>query len=515
LRPVTNQKSRWVAAAVQWLPLAAVLAYAALLVSDLRRVLGAVYASSDAASPPMIAACLARRCASGHVMLGHISYYTTLWFDWAASWLPFHRLIWQAGPIALWLAGITLLAWTVAGLSGRWAAAMTVAVALPASWAMLRASVAPAFHGTTWFATIALGSLVACGRRLPTGFLIGFSVLVGVNLASDPLLALVGLLPVVLAPLWLRVRTRDAAYGAALRLGLTVAGLAAAAAAATDIAMQALGISAVPFPLGRAALAEVPGRALRFGADLGSLLNIGPLSAVLVAVGAIVAGFWLYSGRAHPAREKLFAAYWAISAVALALGFVGGNAPLGSGTPSSRYLGGLVYAAAALLPVVAHANRQARLSASLAIVTLGALSCVSLAAGNPPQSGSTGTAIASYERQALATLDRLGLRVGYAQYWKAGVLTWLSDGRILVAPVSACGTRLCPYRLNSIAGWYSSWRPIRTFVLYDVYTDRFGPAVLRLGRPSEIRVFGPLRVRTYTYDVARRFADAAPAPLRR
>jgi hypothetical protein len=148
-------------------------------------------------------------------------------------------------------------------------------------------------------------------------------------------------------------------------------------------------------------------------------------------------------------------------------------------------------------------------------VTLGALSCVSLAAGNPPQSGSTGTAIASYERRALATLDRLGLRVGYAQYWKAGVLTWLSDGRILVAPVSACGTRLCPYRLNSIAGWYSSRRQIRTFVLYDVYTDGFGPAVHRLGRPSEIRVFGPLRVRTYTYDVARRFAEAAPAPLRR
>src|ERR1700694_3307038 len=64
LRPVTNQNSRWVAAAAQWLPRGAVLAYAALLVSGLRRVLGAVYASSDAASPPMIAACLARRCAS-------------------------------------------------------------------------------------------------------------------------------------------------------------------------------------------------------------------------------------------------------------------------------------------------------------------------------------------------------------------------------------------------------------------------------------------------------------------
>ncbi len=101
MRPIPAAESRALRHApvlCRWLPAAGAAAYAALFTLSFGHVLEAVYSNSDAASPPVIAQCLlATRC-GGHVVLGQISYFTTLWFDLLTGPLPFHRVVWEAAP---------------------------------------------------------------------------------------------------------------------------------------------------------------------------------------------------------------------------------------------------------------------------------------------------------------------------------------------------------------------------------------------------------------------------------
>ena len=126
---------------LQSLPAAATIAYGVLLAFGLERVLAAVYSNSDAASPSVIAQCFGTRdCGGGRISLGHIGYYTTLWFDLLTRALPSHRLIWQLGPYALSVAAALILGWTVYRLAGAWAGTTAFAIATAASSATLYAN---------------------------------------------------------------------------------------------------------------------------------------------------------------------------------------------------------------------------------------------------------------------------------------------------------------------------------------------------------------------------------------
>jgi len=129
---VDHWRARWraVPRLVQWLPAAGAGAYVALLCLNFQQILVGLYASSDAASPLVIADCLSSpACGHGHVVLADIPYFTTLWLDWLSRPLPDHRLLWQLGPYALALVGFALLGWTAWRLAGRWAAMTSVLLA--------------------------------------------------------------------------------------------------------------------------------------------------------------------------------------------------------------------------------------------------------------------------------------------------------------------------------------------------------------------------------------------------
>jgi hypothetical protein len=132
-----------------------------------------------------------------------------------------------------------------------------------------------------------------------------------------------------------------------------------------------------------------------------------------------------------------YVSYWSVSAVLLCASFLGSVIPLGTGTASVRYLVGIVYAAAGVLPLVASRSGTGRATAGIAINSLCLLSCLSLARNDLAATKAHLPAV-QYGSAIMARLEQLGLRRGYAEYWKGATLAWRSAGRIVIAPVTAC-----------------------------------------------------------------------------
>jgi hypothetical protein len=520
-------------AVVQWFPAVAAVAYGVLLLFRIGPVLRAVYSNSDAASPSVIAQCVGTRfCGGGRVTLGHIGYFTTLWFDLLTRSFPAHRIVWEAGPYALSLAAGLILGWTVYRLAGAWAGATAVAIATAASSATLYANVAQAFHGTTWFATVVLGAWLASQaaarswRRWRTlAVVVGLGAFAGANLASDPLLAVTGVAPLVLCPavLWLRSGRRR--YGALTAIGTATAAVAVAFSLATELAMRSAGFAVAPMSSSWSAsgLDQVAGRALTLLNDIGALAGIGPIGGAagghlalhLLALAPVLAAISFTLARSvarqtpHDDEPRaVHLTYWGISAQLLLLVFLLSGVPLGPGTPSSRYLVGLTYACAAVLPVVMCRSDGTRVAVAAAAATFAAVSCASLAAGELPALKAP-LAIVRFGPAIVRTLEALGIRRGYAQYWKAAPLTSESSGRVLVAPVNPCDNRraLCPYRLNSISAWYAPRRTKRSFLLTEPSTDGLGLAARSLGTPRATKRFGPLQLLIYEGDISTRLVN--------
>jgi hypothetical protein len=453
------------------------------------------------------------------VVLGNMPYFTTLWADLLTHGLPHHRLLWQYGPLALFVLGVAVLAATAWRLAGRWAGGTTAVLAGALSTSALLPTLAQAFHGLTWFTSILLGASLAWAAgtrrtlRRRALVLAPVAAIAGVNLASDPLLALAGITPLVAAPAlrWVRGRRQDDRD--LLALAGATAGAAIAVALVTTGLMHSAGVTdAAPrgFLLRLAGADAVGGRIHTLLADLGALAGSGRSTGALwlpvlcVAAAAAVVG--ALGRRVRLGRAAgIYVAYWTISAGLLSVAFVASRVPLGQGTASVRYLVGTVYAAAAALPLLAAGSRRGRVLLAGAAVGVCALACVSLAR-NDLAAARARQPVVQYGSAIVRTLHRLGLRRGYAQYWKAAALSWQSGDRIVVAPVTAClRGRICPFRLNSVASWYAPGRrPARSFLLDDPYTDGFGAGVRSLGRPEQVRRFGPIRLLVYRGDISRR-----------
>jgi hypothetical protein len=98
-------------------------------------------------------------------------------------------------------------------------------------------------------------------------------------------------------------------------------------------------------------------------------------------------------------------------------------------------------------------------------------------------------------------LDREGATRGYAGFWDAGNLTWQTDKHLLVAPVSNCGTQLCPNNFFTIRSWYEPTGG-STFLLLDstlplIHAPPFA------SRAAKKQRFGPITVYVFDYDIAK------------
>ncbi|HUA70428.1 MAG TPA: hypothetical protein VMA96_05090 [Solirubrobacteraceae bacterium] len=526
-----------------WAALPLGVIYLILLAHQLGAAIRATNLDADAASGPVIGELFGAAPAHASVVLGEFGWYATLLFDLATKWLPAHRDIWVAAPYAMALAGAGLTAWSVWQVAGRWAAGLTAVLLVCASPATLRLDLSTTQHAPAWFCLALLGAFAVWLERradevrrfVLIGLVLLIGTIVGVNAKSDPLVIIAGLLPFALALIAARGRGRGSTR--ALTTGAATLAVAVVTWVITRTVMRALAITPEP---GLHTTKIVAGAKTVHNARLwvrsvavlgngavsgGSLTPRVALAAACAAVSiaAVVLLPWLgwralrgpISSRTDRARHAFFA-FWCSSAILLSVAFVFSDAPVD--IHADRYLVGVLYAAAAVVPAAAalapagsarRGRAAAVVLAGTCVFALGAI--VSMARGVSSEGTEFHTPVSAAVADQVAQIaKREHLTVGYAGYWDAAPVTWATGFRVHVYPVAVCdqNAHLCRFDLHFISSWYSPRPGTGSFLLTD---DRSSQSVTvptpDLGRPTAVYRIGPIKMYTYPYDLAARIVS--------
>lgn len=530
---------------IKWSALPFALVYLILMAHQLQSAITSTNLDADAASGPVISQLFGAAPAHANVVLGEFGWYATLLFDLATKWLPDHRQVWEAAPYAMALAGAVLAAYAVWEVAGRWAAIMTAVLLICASPATVGLLLSTTQHGPDWFCLALLGAfLVLLERRATTlpwpllaALVLVIGTIVGVNAGSDVLVVVAAVAPFGLAVIATARLLPGRQSRRALWTGVATLAVVGVAWATTKVVMSALDVAPEPglnttkitvghqtglnFHLWWKSIA-VLGNGDFFGHSLTPGSALAFVCAVL-SIAAVVSVPWLgwralrrphgvtassgasASADAADPATTAFYVFWCTAAVLLTLAFLFSAAPVDIG--ADRYLVGLLYAAAAVVPAAAagHLRVEAIVLVGTCLFSLGGI--VSLADGatghlrafHPPP-------FTAIEAQRIAQVAaRHHLTVGYAGYWEAAPITWASAFRVQVYPVSVCNqdANLCRFDLHFISSWYEARRGARSFLLVD---DRTSESVTAptpdLGRPVAVYRIGPVAMYAYGYDIA-------------
>ncbi len=490
-------------------------------------VLAGVHSDADLVGPLVVGQHF--RLGSDFVTLGSKPLYSTLFFQLATRWLPQHELLWElAAPIET-LAAIALITDASRRVLGRSRAFALACVMLCMSPYPLELALGLGTHTPAWLCMAAtLWALVWTRERAALGspwLLAGLALALftGASAASDDLVYLVTLVP-LLAVLAFELRSdgeRDRARRRMV-LGVGFALATALSAWATEIAghdakvISPPGISVLLSPHHLLGNAELLGRSFvfagnggYFGAPAALWSAVLVAAAVLLTVVAVAVVFATPVAIARPTvaetrTRRSYVVFWASATVALVVGYLVSSAQ--QDLSSARYLIGLLWAVYCL---AAYASlRWRRVAAPLVVAAVvsilaGAVTLVEYSFtratvfGPPPSYVAAAAKIAAITRRA-------GVTRGYAPYWDASPLMWLSGESIHAFPVEACGTGVCAFAVNSLSGWYRP-RAGRTFVVVDNRQPTFAALPASFGKPlASYRIDGHITLYLFGYDVASR-----------
>jgi hypothetical protein len=429
-----------------------------------------------------------------------------------------------------------LVGWGAWRLAGRWAGAIAAAVLICASPNTLSLLLGLNDHAPTWFTLALLGSFVVLleleADRF-TGLQLGAlaivaGVLLGANAASDVLLTIAGAVPFLLAVgcTWILHPDRRTA-----RAGLfaVLSGITAIASgvllraymhhenvlSASDPKTKLLaGAEAVGtnFKLWWQSIA-VLGNGNFFGETLGFSTALALACAALTIAAVLLAARLTRrevaralavrarepQGRDQNARLA-WCLFWGSSLVLLSVAFIFSGIPEDLG--SSRYLVGVIYATAALVPLLAGHGQLMRAAVTAGATLFAFTGWLGLAQGRlaPPPSPTDRLAGAVAE-----IASREGLSVGYAGYWDAAPISWATHLRIKVFPVDDCdgNQHLCAFELHVMTSWYTPRPGARTFLLSDpAYPNAPSAPTPDLGKPIAVHQIGTVTMYVYSYDIA-------------
>lgn len=510
------------------------------MVRTFPQLVNALTYNADLVSPMVIADTLATARGPQDVVFGTYAPYTTLWFNMLTRRLPFHRELWEAGPLLLSLVGVGLLIWVARRLAGWWAALATAAIGLVWSQPVIITLVAQAIHGTTYFVLCLLAAFLAliAGRPRSPGVTIaataGVGVVAGVNLASDALLLLVGIAPLVGAPVLAAIRS----WSRPNRRALVVAGAAGVVAivvsGVTVKVMEAAGYRATGVsessPLALASLGEMVDNVRRLGGyilDIWSadflgekfdvttipraVLAVPALAAVTLPVALLARALWKPGPSGELSPVQLYFQYWGLVVSALVAGLIVSELAVENAYRAVNYLTPVVLAVAATLPIVAARARWSRIGVGVLAGLFCALCTYDMIVPPPVRPGVPALAYVAEGAILLDTLERHDLRRGYAGYVSASVYTYQSVGRLVVRPVQPCllapgRLSVCGFYANRVAGWYLPHTGVRTFLITDPSLPAgVATAPVEFGPPSEVIPIGVQTIFVYPYDIASRF----------
>jgi hypothetical protein len=520
-----------------WAPLVVAAAYLVTLATQLNQLLASSYLNADAASAPVIGELFGERTGHSLVVLGHLGWFSTLLFELATRWLPLHRQIWEAVPYAMALCSAALVGWGAWRVAGRWAGAIAATIMICAGPTTLSLLFVLNDHAPTWFTLALLAAFVVLLEQRadtlsgvwPAVLALAVGVVLGVNAASDILLTIAGAVPFLLAVgcTWVLYPSRSTAragmFAIASSLAAIVSGVLLHALmhhenviAANDprtkllVAAEAVGTN---FKLWWQSIALL-GNGDFFGQTLGFSTALALVCATMT-IAAVLVGPRLARGelaRALAARRRgpqeneqsarlAWCVYWASSLLLLSAAFILSGVPENG---SSRYLVGVIYAAAALVPLLGDRGLPARAAVTAGATLYAFTGWLALAQHRigPPATPSDQLA---GEVARIASQEHLS--VGYAGYWDAAPITWATHLRIKVFPVDDCdgNQRLCAFELHLITSWYSPRPGVRTFLLSDpAYPAVPSAPTPDLGKPIAVHQLGSVTMFVFSYDIAAR-----------
>jgi hypothetical protein len=530
----------WAAVAIG---LAIVAAGSFLIALALRggEVIDGIYRNADYASTPVIAELFGERGA-GDVTLGNYPWLESLYVLRLTSWLPDHIGVWESLPFIGFAATILAFAWTLRATVSAGAAlvgALALACPSPLVMGLIGApanrlpTLAHAVLLTLFLATLPGLASRGSAARGAWGAALAISLAPGV--ASDPLLLIWGVVPMLLA---LAVGWR---LGLVAREGAALGGAATVAGALGGWLLTAVaasrGLHTAEFPIHLSPPGDWPSNAwdvLRSIAQLfhGQFVHggfDGPLAAaetamaVLATAGApliaIVLLLRLRPSLADPGRppdQRLLLVFWAASLIGVVAAVLLTDVAAGLG--AVRYL--LVcWPALIAIPALLWGNRAIPPLALIA-TACATIGIVQLDRGHYDNQGlaPSDSEIAALER----FVERHHLDHGYAGYWDAAPITYLTDFEALTYPVGRCGPLgrdFCQFSLHTIDSWYRPVPGARTFFVYDTRDIPVNPGAPppRWGRPLAVVADGDLRLFAYDYDLASVLAAGRrpPAGVRR
>ncbi|MGA7705680.1 MAG: hypothetical protein WB998_12380 [Solirubrobacteraceae bacterium] len=508
-----------------WLPLPVGAAYLVLLLVKFNQIVAATYLNADAASAPVMGELFGGSPAHRQVFLGQMGWFSTLLFELATRSLPAHRQLWETVPYAMALASVAMIAWATWRVAGRWAAAIAGVAILCAGPHTLGLLFSLNDHSTTWFALALLGALLVFFQA-PPAWLKAWSAapialvagaVVGVNAASDLTLMVAGIVPIVFAAglTWVLHPGRARASAWWWVVGtVIVAGICDALTHSwahhenvltpPQYAHNTLAAAeAVPtnFKLWWQSL-MVLGNGNFFGGTLDFASGLQLLCALLtLAALALVLRFaWRTLTSSAQPLWIAWCAFWGSSALLLSASFVFSSNPIDIN--SSRYLVGVVFAVAALLPLLARSGLVARVAVTVGVTIFALSGLVSLF-----RNEELATSPISYSlyHQLEHYLDSKHLALGYADYWDGAPIMWGTKMRIRAYPVQDCAPNMCWSYLHMITSWYTTPRSRRpTFLINDAAQPSPAAPTATLGNASSVQQIGPFTVYVYPYDIARR-----------
>lgn len=549
-----------------WAPLAFGVAYLIAVLTHFTSMVAAAYLNGDAASAPVIGELFGGSPAHREVVLGKMAWFSTLLFELGTRWLPAHRQIWEATPYIVALLSVALLAWGAWEVAGRWAATITGVIALCASPATLSWLLSFNDHSPDWFCDVLLAAfLVILGRR-KTGVrpLIAVAaavgVIVGVNLASDPLVAIGGVAPFVLAVAvaWGRPSVRRR------RRALLLVGGALVAMVATDeltrLFMHHENVVASTAQNNNmlASMEQIPssfrfwwqsiavlGDGNFFGQTAGFTSVLEVICALLAVVAVVIVAprvawhevtgaFKRPSLRAaeeecaSPAQGEYgsvgagglslpgsngaqigdegrlsWCVFWGSSLVSLSLAFLVSSVSVE--IYDDRYLVGLVYAAAALLPLSITRNAAHKTVVVVGTCMFAFTGIVGIVEGHASENQAHWPE-GYLDGRVAAIARKEHLKIGYAGYWDAAAITWGTHMAVNVFPIQPCASSklYCPFYEHYISSWYTPRPDTRTFLISDPIVALYTPYIPQLGKPSAVYSIGQLTMYVFPYDIASR-----------
>jgi hypothetical protein len=504
------------------------VAYLLLLVVRFPQLIGWENADSDIASAYVLADAVSHGH-TGHVVMSTQGSWVELWYGLLTHGLGFHWVLWEISPALLTLAAALLVGWSVSQVGGRVAGALSVALVVAASPTALFPLSAAFFHNTTIPGVALLGAYLvwsaerghAGWRAVAAGALT--SLLAGTFLASDELFAVVGIVPFLAVGVLTRVRARERAALAAV---LGVGGGAVVVAVVTSEVMGSLNFSTTT-PRLRFTSTYVPLHVkwlvqglLRLGNGLSVAPHGGARTALVVAAGvatlaALMAVLWLAGRSAIRAAadetawaRNAHAMFWVGSLVCAAAAYVVTTV---ASAPTDRYLLVAVPALAATVPLLATGPRTSLLVAAGAAVFVAA-SIVSLAANDESRLLYDGVAVPEAARiQAFVRSQHL--TIGYAGYWDAANLDWVSHERLHVYPLTDRLGPTEPMYLARVQAWYRARSHTPSYLLLAPNDANLADRLPHdLPAPSREVQIGPLTLAIYPYDIASYLHAPSPVP---